>query len=69
MTDGEGARLVRTNRAIRTAAFAYSLIPIGLYLAEGGAGAAAWALALLLFAVYPQLAYWRKAAEIGRAHV
>jgi PAS domain S-box-containing protein len=61
MTDGEGTRLVRTNRAIRTAAFAYSLIPIGLYLAEGGAGAAEWGLALLLFAVYPQLAYWRAA--------
>ena len=61
MTDGEGTRLVRTNRAIRTSAFAYSLIPIGLYLAEGGAGAGAWALAVLLFAIYPQLAYWRAA--------
>ena len=61
MTDGEGARLVRTNRAIRTASFAYSLIPIGLYLAQQGAGGAAWTLAVLLFAVYPQLAYWRAA--------
>ncbi len=59
MASGERARLVRTNRAVRTAAFAYCLLPIGLYLAEEGAGTAAWLLALLLFAAYPQLAYWR----------
>ena len=59
MASGERAPLVRTNRAVRTAAFAYCLLPIGLYLAEQRAGAAAWLLAALLFAVYPQLAYWR----------
>lgn len=57
--NGERPRLVRTNRAVRTAAFAYCLLPIGLYLAEQHAGTAAWLLAVLLFAAYPQLAYWR----------
>jgi PAS domain S-box-containing protein len=59
MASGERPPLVRTNRAVRTAAFAYCLLPIGLYLAERRAGSAAWGLALLLFAVYPQLVYWR----------
>jgi len=59
MANGEGARLVRTNRVVRSAAFAYSLLPIGLYLADWHAGIDAWLLAVLLFAVYPQLAYWR----------
>lgn len=59
MTEGDGTRLVRTNRVVRTASFAYCLLPIGLYLAERGAGPAAFVLALLLFGVYPQLVYWR----------
>ena len=67
MADGEGARLVRTNRVVRTAAFAYSLLPIGLYLAERRAGAGAWLLAVLLFALYPQLAYWRAVRSVSPA--
>jgi PAS domain S-box-containing protein len=59
MAYGERNRLVRTNRVVRSAAFAYCLLPIGLYLVEERAGAGAWAAAVLLFAVYPQLAYWR----------
>ena len=34
--------LVSTNRGIRSAAFAFCVLPIGLYLAERDAGAAAW---------------------------
>ena len=59
MQDGDRLRLVRTNRAVRTAAFAYCLLPIGLYLWERGAGAAAWTLFAQQFLVYPQLVYWR----------
>jgi PAS domain S-box-containing protein len=59
MANGERYRLVRTNRVVRSAAFAYCLLPIGLYLVESRAGAGAWAAAVLLFGVYPQLAYWR----------
>lgn len=59
MANGERLRLVRTNRAVRAAAFAYSLLPIGLYLLERRAGAVSWTLAALLFVVYPQLIYWR----------
>ena len=43
MAEAEGLRLVRTNRLVRSAAFAYCLLPIGLYLLEEG--------------VYPQLVY------------
>ena len=59
MTEGDGTRLARTNRVVRTASFGYCLLPIGLYLAESGPGPAAWPLAALLFGIYPQLAYWR----------
>jgi PAS domain S-box-containing protein len=53
--------LVRTNRVVRTAAFAYCVLPIGLYFWEHGAGAAAWVFLALQFFVYPQLVYWRAA--------
>jgi hypothetical protein len=46
MANVERTRLVRTNRVVRSAAFAYCLLPIGLYLAGRDAGGAAWALAL-----------------------
>jgi PAS domain S-box-containing protein len=71
MGEAEHTRLVRTNRAVRTAAFAYCLIPIGLYLAERHAGAAAWTLAALLFGAYPQLVYWRaiRSATPARAEL
>ncbi|HEY5900478.1 MAG TPA: PAS domain S-box protein [Burkholderiales bacterium] len=51
--------LVRTNRLVRTTAFAYSLLPLGLYVWDRGDGAAAWTLLLLQFLAYPQLVYWR----------
>src|SRR5438477_446776 len=51
--------LVRTNRVVRTAAFAYCVLPIGLYLWERGADAVAWTLFAQQFLVYPQLVYWR----------
>lgn len=71
MASGEHTRLVRTNHVVRTTAFAYSLLPIGLYLLERGAGAAAWVLAGLLFGVYPQLVYWRamRSASPARAEL
>lgn len=53
--------LVRTNRLVRTAAFAYCVLPIGLQLWEQGAGAAPWVMLALQFFAYPQLAYWRAA--------
>ncbi|HEY3077125.1 MAG TPA: PAS domain S-box protein [Burkholderiales bacterium] len=53
--------LVRTNRVVRSAAFAYCVLPIGLYLWERDAGRAAWALVAAQFFVYPQLVYWRAA--------
>jgi PAS domain S-box-containing protein len=71
MPNSEGARLVRTNRAVRAAAFAYCLLPIGLYLLERNAGAGAWSAAVLLFGVYPQLVYWRamRSAAPARAEL
>jgi PAS domain S-box-containing protein len=53
--------LVRTNRLVRSAAFAYSLLPLGLYLWDRGDGLVAWTLLGLQFLVYPQLVYWRAA--------
>src|SRR2546423_8238379 len=53
--------VVRTNRAVRSAAFAYCVLPIGLYLWERGAGTTAWLLLAAQFFVYPQLVYWRAA--------
>ncbi|HZE59007.1 MAG TPA: PAS domain S-box protein [Burkholderiales bacterium] len=63
--------LVRTNRAVRTAAFAYCVVPIGLYLADRGAGTAAWSLLALQFLGYPQLVYWRavRSARPARAEL
>src|SRR5436190_17344947 len=63
--------LVRTNRVVRTAAFAYCIVPIGLYLADRGAGTAAWLLLALQFLAYPQLVYWRaiRSARPARAEL
>jgi PAS domain S-box-containing protein len=71
MANGERTRLVRTNRVVRSAAFAYCLLPIGVYLLQHDAGAAAWTLAVLLFALYPQLVYWRaiRSATPARAEL
>src|SRR5438552_10214432 len=63
--------LVRTNRVVRTAAFAYCVLPIGLYLWERGADAVAWTLFAQQFLVYPQLVYWRavRSARPARAEL
>jgi PAS domain S-box-containing protein len=56
---------------VRTASFAYSLLPIGLHLWENGAGWQAWLLLLLQFIVYPHLVYWRarRSASPARAEL
>lgn len=51
--------LVRINRAVRTASFAWCLVTIGLHLAGQKPGLVAWTLLVLQFMVYPQLVYWR----------
>jgi PAS domain S-box-containing protein len=63
--------LARTNYGVRTAAFAYCLLPIGLYLWEHGAGWQAWTLAALQFLGYPHLVYWRaqRSAHPARAEL
>ena len=55
----ETPRLVRTNYAVRTGAFAYAFVALGLHLWQRDGGAAAWALFVLQFLAYPHLAYWR----------
>jgi PAS domain S-box-containing protein len=66
-----GLELVRTNRSVRTAAFAYSVLPIGLYLWGRDAGIWAWSLLFLQFIVYPQLVYFRavRSARPARAEL
>jgi PAS domain S-box-containing protein len=51
-------RIVRINYPIRTAAFGYSFLVIGLVLAERQAGPGAWAALAAQFLVYPHLAYF-----------
>jgi len=52
-------RLVRVNRTVRSAAFAWCLLTIGLHLAPGKPGLTTWTMLVLQFVVYPQLVYWR----------
>lgn len=52
-------RLVHADYAVRTAAFAYCFLTIGVHLWERGAGAGAWWLLALQFLAYPHLVYWR----------
>lgn len=47
--------LVRTNYAVRSAAFAYVFLAFGVHFAEHGYGALAWGLLALQFLVYPHL--------------
>ena len=61
MGEGDRMRLARTNRTVRSAAFAYCVLPIGLYLWQGGAAPAAWIFLILQFIAYPHLVYWRAA--------
>jgi len=55
----EGSRLVRTNYAVRVAAFAYSYLAIGLHLWQQDYGWATWVAFALQFLAYPHLLYWR----------
>src|SRR3954465_11181548 len=64
-------RLVRINYAIRVCAFAWSAAVLALLGLERGFGPAFWVLLVLMFLVYPHLAYLRaraaaspKAAEL-----
>jgi len=52
-------RLVHVDYAVRTVAFAYCLLTIGVYLWEKGASSVTWWLLGLQFAAYPHLVYWR----------
>jgi PAS domain S-box-containing protein len=69
--EGERLRLVRTNRVVRSAAFAYCVLPIGLYLWSRDTGIWGWALCAFQFLVYPQLVYWRavRSARPARAEL
>ena len=51
--------LVRINRSVRTASFAWCLITIGLHLWSGDPSPTTWVVLGLQFLVYPQLVYWR----------
>jgi PAS domain S-box-containing protein len=55
----EPPRLVRTIYAVRTGAFAYCFLVLGLLLWERAASPAAWAVLTTQFLVYPHLLYWR----------
>jgi len=48
---------VRTNYLVRTSAFAFSFIVIGLHIAERAMSNLGWVLLALQFFAYPQLAY------------
>jgi PAS domain S-box-containing protein len=55
----EAPRLVRIHYRIRTGAFVFGLVLLGLQLWERQAPLAAWAFLALHFLAYPHLAYWR----------
>jgi len=56
----ETPTLVQTNHRVRTAAFAFCCLVVGVYYWQrGGAGPVAWTVLVLQFLVYPQLVYWR----------
>ena len=52
-------RLVRINRFVRTASFAWCLATIALFLWPRNPNYMGWTLLFLQFALYPQLVYWR----------
>jgi PAS domain S-box-containing protein len=64
-------RLARINYAIRTAAFLWCFLVVGLLLWERRAGAGPWIAAAALFLAYPHLAWLRaaKAADGKRAEL
>ena len=53
------SRLVRTNYAVRTGAFAYCFLALGLHLVERGVSLVPLTLFTLQFLVYPHLLYYR----------
>ncbi|HET7672841.1 MAG TPA: PAS domain S-box protein [Burkholderiales bacterium] len=53
--------LVRINHLVRSTAFAWCLMTIGLYLWPRNVGSLAWVLLVAQFVVYPHLVYWRAA--------
>ncbi|MFL6574406.1 MAG: PAS domain S-box protein [Burkholderiales bacterium] len=55
----EAPRIVRTIYAVRTGAFAYCFLALGLLLWERNAPAPAWAFLAAQFLVYPHLLYLR----------
>ena len=55
----EAPRIVRTIYAVRTGAFAYCFLALGLLLLERGAPAPAWGFLAAQFLVYPHLLYLR----------
>jgi len=66
------SRAARINYSVRSAAFAYSFLVLGIVLWERGAGAAAWLALAASFLAYPHLAFLRTrlsgdgyAAELG----
>ncbi|HXU43209.1 MAG TPA: PAS domain S-box protein [Burkholderiales bacterium] len=52
-------KLARINYAVRTGAFAYCFVTIGVHLSEHGAGWVAWSLLAAQFLVYPHVVFWR----------
>jgi PAS domain S-box-containing protein len=53
-------KLARVNYAVRTGAYAWCFVTIGVHLWErGGVGWPAWALLVAQFLVYPHALYWR----------
>jgi PAS domain S-box-containing protein len=55
----EVSKLVRTNYAVRTGAFAYAFLAIALHLWEREAAWLTWAFLAAQFIVYPHALYWR----------
>jgi PAS domain S-box-containing protein len=56
---GGAPKLVRINYTVRTLAFAYAALPLGLHLATLGPATVAWTLLALQFLLYPHLLYLR----------
>jgi PAS domain S-box-containing protein len=53
-------KLAQLNYAVRSGAFAYCFVTIGVYLLErGGAGWGTWTLLAAQFLLYPHAMYWR----------
>jgi PAS domain S-box-containing protein len=52
-------KLARLNYAVRTGAFAWCFVTIGLHMSERGYGGPAWVLLVLQFLAYPHLMYLR----------